>query len=498
MYKTTNQGYNLIENTDTIASSIQGWNGNANMLDKTITALEDNFDVATSSNGNNYIITDSASGYNKGNIKIGDGPELEQDSPMIYKCDGTESGDYYFVYNNTNYQFTMPTITSSSVLEFNTDTLTLILDGTAITTTEASAGTLITLTTSPNPDYPQDIKVVEGEAEIIDSNVGNMIDNNEFAQQNSEYYNYSSTNGLTVKKSDERSGANIYGIENIKPSTSYKIVTTDMSNISRIQAFEYKDSTFKASNTFTDLENAIFTTTSTTNNIKIKVFSDNYPAYIGFLILTENTDKEIKYKQYPITLPTGMFLGKIGTASNYIYGTRDNWKLHQELINLEIVGTENWVALDRIDNTTKFFTLTLNERTSIASTQQTTGELSNLFIQKNPYLEVGDYFWAYDNGTITVLRIGLASSDITTSEGIKAWLSNKKPKFIYPLKTSSEISITDATLASQLNNIADNLQTYKGETIVFTTSENLEPNIQFDYLVNPLASIEARLALLED
>ena len=31
-----------------------------------------------------------------------------------------------------------------------------------------------------------------------------------------------------------------------------------------------------------------------------------------------------KEQTYPITLPTGMFLGSIGTASNYIYGIKDN------------------------------------------------------------------------------------------------------------------------------------------------------------------------------
>ena len=79
MLKTTNQDYYLAELDDDIKyQSLPGWNGNFNKLDKTITALENNFDVATSTNGNNYTITDSASGYNKGNIKIGDGPELSQ------------------------------------------------------------------------------------------------------------------------------------------------------------------------------------------------------------------------------------------------------------------------------------------------------------------------------------------------------------------------------------------------------------------------------------
>ena len=86
--------------------------------------------------------------------------------------------------------------------------------------------------------------------------------------------------------------------------------------------------------------------------------------------------------------------------------------------------------------------------------------------------------------------------DMADLDAFKTWLGTHNLIVYYPI-IEAETDITDSTLVTQLNNIVDNLQTYKGGTVVFTTSENLESNIQFDYMVNPLSAIEARLDLLE-
>ena len=79
------------------------------------------------------------------------------------------------------------------------------------------------------------------------------------------------------------------------------------------------------------------------------------------------------------------------------------------------------------------------------------------------------------------LNIFIKDNRFSNTEDFIADLSTNNAIIVYPLATPTETDITDTTLISQLNNIADNLQTYKGGTIVFTISENLEPNIQFDY-----------------
>ena len=79
------------------------------------------------------------------------------------------------------------------------------------------------------------------------------------------------------------------------------------------------------------------------------------------------------------------------------------------------------------------------------------------------------------------LNIFIKDNRFSNTEDLIADLNTNNAIIVYQLATSTETDITDATLISQLNNITDNLQTYKGQTVIFTTSENLEPNIQFNY-----------------
>lgn len=63
---------------------------------------------------------------------------------ISYTCDGTESGDYYLTYNSVDYYFTMPTVEDGDTLLFNTDNLTLKLNGTTISTASSGTGTELT------------------------------------------------------------------------------------------------------------------------------------------------------------------------------------------------------------------------------------------------------------------------------------------------------------------------------------------------------------------
>ena len=63
---------------------------------------------------------------------------------LIYTCDGTETGDYYFTYDSVDYYFTMPTVEDGDVLLFNINDLGLSLNGTTITTSSSGTGTELT------------------------------------------------------------------------------------------------------------------------------------------------------------------------------------------------------------------------------------------------------------------------------------------------------------------------------------------------------------------
>lgn len=92
-----------------------------------------------------------------------------------YICNGTETGSYYFIYNETNYQFTMPTIANGSVLMFDGTTLTL--DGKIIITTTANTGTLLSMIDINNSAYiPSGLEVRNIGFNLLCSDVMHSID----------------------------------------------------------------------------------------------------------------------------------------------------------------------------------------------------------------------------------------------------------------------------------------------------------------------------------
>jgi len=139
--------------------------------------------------GESIDITDSAE---MRFAKFGVSGNSKQDTSKItYTCNGTETGMYYFTYNNINYQFTMPTIEEGDILVFHTVTLKLYLGETEITTEIGTTGTQLTFISSPSPDYPQEIHSVGDNVNLFDKdtiyrtnsliqNSGNITNNSDF------------------------------------------------------------------------------------------------------------------------------------------------------------------------------------------------------------------------------------------------------------------------------------------------------------------------------
>ena len=78
----------------------------------------------------------------------------QETTNITYVCDGTEIGDYYLIYNNINYEFTIPTVASNDILVFDTSNLKLYLSNTEISTSVVTSptSTQLTFIASPNPD----------------------------------------------------------------------------------------------------------------------------------------------------------------------------------------------------------------------------------------------------------------------------------------------------------------------------------------------------------
>lgn len=163
----------------------------------------------------------------------------------------------------------------------------------------------------------------------------------------------------------------------------------------------------------------------------------------------------------------------------FIYNTTDTslelnkWYLKKNINKVVFDGSENWGVGSRQDGTTKIFILNnFTPRTSITTSQSTTGELCDKFIQKNPYNYVEDAFWIFDNAGSTQLRIGLADTSITTYLEFKEWLSNNITTIYYPLLEPQYILLND-TLQSQLDEIYNWVKAYQDQTNISQVNNDL-------------------------
>lgn len=573
-----------------------------------IRALEDNFDVATSTNSNDYTITDSASGYNKGNIKLGD-REIEQysttgaqlfdddlqnvlemgsDYVSISKIENgfrvtvVETGAYKgrrIVIPNSNSLLGKTATLSGNIIGTNGAIRIFAIDNVGNTRGDSIAsitatgtksfsfpdsypaggtkfaillhgsfmqsspvGTTIDYTNimlnegstalpieqytggqpSPSPDYPQNINVIMGESEVDTSNknlfdytdattvtTGIITDTDGWitvtydnsSSSSAKYFNYF-TNNLHLQTNKTYTIVteikNVSGEGRLYPVSHYENEGQFSSDITlRFSELSNLDVKVVSNTTFTSFDNI-------SNGLRTIVRLDagqrgSVTFRISVLEDLTITPQNFKYtphkgKSFPVTLPQNMFLGKIGNSSNYIYGTKDNWKLHSGLGKVVLNGTEGW----SLTNSQPDDTTLKSVATDLPGRAIGTPVMSNLF----KYMGIGNAT-TIKSITFSAVWINQYSTQygfVSKYLNVNDWenfLSQNNPELYYSLQTSTDINITDTTLISQLNNIADNLETYKGGTIVFTTSENLEPAIQFDYMVNPFASVETRLTEVE-
>lgn len=216
-----------------------------------------------------------------------DGKSEQDLSKMTYKCNGTETGDYYFTYEDTNYQFTMPSVTSSSILVFDTLTLKLSINDEEITTSNSNTGTLIELSATPNPDYPQEITSIEGDLEYVGYGSKNLLN----ATRN-EY----TSNGITLSADTSK----IY--INGTPSTNDKMHTTPF----KIPKGTYTLSLELISGSITSGTGALFQlykdyTFNKVNKKDIIIYNSNKKNYVTFNL---NEDTNINLSIYARTSET--------------------------------------------------------------------------------------------------------------------------------------------------------------------------------------------------
>lgn len=399
---------------------------------------------------------------------------------ITYTCAGTESGDYYFVYDSINYQFTMPTVSSEDVIYFNTDTLKLYLSQTEIQTTTASTGTLITMINTPNPSYPQNIKVVTGENNIKEQNK-NIFDKDDTGI----IYNTRLTNSGDTTPIGDVDAVGYYVSNYISIQQNRDIVTNEDltypikaalydKDKNFIQIYSSETTSFNTNNASyiriggkTDLINEKQVEYGITSTSYVSHQEQNYAINLGNNYLASNPDRTIR---------------------DEIVGTPNNWKINRKIRKYTFTGQENFYY---DSNSNRFVVDNLIDSKHVSGRQ-------SLVCNRFKFIASGstDYgIFAGWNGAMTQLFI--YDKDFTRSTDLKNYLANNNTYIYYPLNTPIEEPISDTTLIKQLNKIYEKMIAYDEETNIETTWS--EGNVPFIIEAEAISNdYDSRITALEE
>ena len=133
-----------------IAYYNNNFNGNFTNFNEITDSINEKTESVQHDLVNNYVQNGTFNSYTEStnnklddldNFKTETDKAINGNNKLHYICNGTESGKYYFTYDNVSYYFTMPTVQANSKLIFDIDDKELKLNDTVITTSNTGTGT---------------------------------------------------------------------------------------------------------------------------------------------------------------------------------------------------------------------------------------------------------------------------------------------------------------------------------------------------------------------
>ena len=492
----TTTGKNLLNISD-----ITSGNGIKNNNNKSIT-LNGNI-TSTSFTLTNPIILKANATYI---MSLTNNDTNAGDSTFILKNGNTNKMSIYFKNLVSNAPFT-PTediiidtlrIYNSGVT-FNNYTFSIQLEeGSSSTSFEPYTGGI----PSPNPDYPQDIKVVEGRQVITDKG------KNLFYLNNNYQTNYDSEASIEridnnsfiltmnkTKTSKQSSCAIIeFNSNYLKSNTTYTISKKNsntgysLTHVGGIRLYingSYGD--------FADADEYTFTTPSQITSFKILFYlffdntiTGNYEIEFYDIQLEENstaTDYEPYYNpvSYNIDLNLeNIYLAKIPDTNykNRIYKNNGNWYYERNVEKYIIDGTESWTTQSAYSGYYRYMFVLMENYKNDNLSYGVVG-MNSHFIQRitQPH---GDYEYLYlQAANNNLLSLYIQIKNLSTIANFKTWLSENNVVVWYVLANPVTTQITNTTLINQLEAISVHTGT---NIITISNSNNIIPEIEITRL----------------
>ena len=318
---------------------------------------------------------------------------------------------------------------------------------------------------SPNPDYPQGVKVVKGE-NVVSVSGKNLFNNVVFKDSNIINANGEETyNSLGC----------IWEKIKVKPNTTYTLsyTSTDYSFSQRISEYD-SNNTFIQRN-LTNSTPYTFTTNANTEYINLSGLKTDTN------IMIEQNSQATPYvpyskTDYPINLGD-IELCKINTYKDYFHKDNGKWYVHKEIGKVVLDGSESWEFASKSDTPTPRSVILLSSYIDFQSLiyysnyftndDENTSNRLRFYVQQSTYRK--DIYLSLDNEIV-----GISSNDnnATRLRKIKTWLSTHNTIVYYILATPTEEEITNSTLIEQLEAIYK-AKSVKDKTYITQTNEEL-------------------------
>jgi hypothetical protein len=328
-------------------------------------------------------------------------------------------------------------------------------------------------TASPNPDYPQDVRVVTGEntvkvvnKNLFDKNNANIISNYALVDNNSGYWYY------------ENGDSTLY--IHCKKNTQYTVSKTTSERLRVATCIDEPRTLPQTYNYISSSDTSKCTITTNANDNYLCVFFKRYSDTLTVQQIldtiqieegsTATTYEEHKEQDFPISL-SNIELCKIGDYKDYPWKDESTGKWYiKKLIEEGILnGNDNFIFLERtgvnVFLTTKFQPYVIRNST-------TKNIISNYFTGiSDSQGNVSNSIRANRNGQIFI-TIPNTNVIATSTDTFKAWLSTHNVEVYYILATPTDIEITDTTLISQLNAL-EKAKSYDDTTNIIQENNDL-------------------------
>lgn len=310
---------------------------------------------------------------------------------------------------------------------------------------------------SPNPDYPQDIRVVTGDNELL-------VQNKNLLVQDINSYTY-----LANSESNHKKIGIVYLEAGTTYNISYTIENATTTNIRNTPELDYDNNHkyyyYPGTNVQLTAGRKTWTFTPTLTGNYTFIYwvatPSNDLTVSDFLISTSSNIDYIAHAEQTYTLHLGTeYLAGIGDYIDELVGKTDDWKIRRYIGKVVLNGSETW---NYASNNKNFY---INGTNYLPSNQggkcYTTHFIGNA-IDPNYNQDLHSFI---GNTSFITIKYFL----YTNVNDFKNWLTTHNVTAYYILLEPVEEIITDTTLITDLNNMYQAMG-YDGTTNISISSD---------------------------